>query len=110
VPVAVNPSVLAFNAQAQGTPSAPQQVRVVAGSTPLALKAAAAQGDFRVDGDGCAGVVLAPSTECAVAVRFTPSAWASAPRSSRWPTPRANRRPAWRCAGTGEAPFLPDWR
>ena len=98
VPVAVDPTVLAFNAQVQGTPSAPLSVRVVAGSTPLRLKAAATQGDFQVDGDGCAGAVLAPRTECAVAVRFTPSAPGSAPRSSPWPTPTGVRRPAWHCA------------
>ena len=108
VPVAVNPSVLAFNAQTQGTPSAPQQVRVVAGSTPLALKAAAAQGDFRVDGDGCAGIVLAPSTECLVAVRFTPSAVGE--RTSQLTVADADGRPAASVSlrGTGSAVPQPD--
>ena len=108
VPPAVNPSVLAFNAQTQGTPSAPQQVRVVAGSTPLALKAAAAQGDFRVDGDGCAGVVLAPSTECLVGVRFTPSAVGE--RTSQLTVADADGHPAASVSlrGTGSALPRPD--
>ena len=102
--------MLAFNAQTQGTPSAPQQVRVVAGSTPLALKAAAAQGDFRVDGDGCAGVVLAPAPSAAVAVRFTPSAVGE--RTSQLTVADTDGRPAASVAlrGTGAGRSDPTWR
>ena len=100
--------MLAFNAQAQGTLSPPLSVRVVAGSTPLRLKAAATQGDFQVDGDGCAGAVLAPRTECAVGVRFTPSA--AGERTAQLTVADTDGRPAASVAlrGTGAAPLHPD--
>ena len=71
VPVAVDPTVLAFDAQT-GARSAR---RCACGSWPgprrCALKSGVTQGDFQVDGDSCAGVVLRPGAECLVGVRFT---------------------------------------
>ena len=72
------PDVLAFDSRVVGTLSPAQQVRVVAGSASLRLKAASMQGiqavDFLLDGDGCAGALLAPRADCTVGVRFRPGA------------------------------------
>jgi hypothetical protein len=74
----VSPDALVFAAQPLNIRSAPLTLRVTAGSGPLRLTGASVQGvesgDFLVDGDGCAGAVLAAHAACAVGVRFTPSA------------------------------------
>ena len=99
VPVAVDPSVLAFDAQVQGTPSAPQQRPRRRG---LHAAARSRRPPRRATSGSTATAARAPCSRPARMPRWPSGSRraprASAPRSSPWPTPTAVRRPAWRCA------------
>jgi hypothetical protein len=75
----ITPSPFAFGAVPVGA-SSPAQVFTLdnPSAETLTITSAglggAAPGQFTVDGNGCAGVVLTPGSTCALAVRFTPTA------------------------------------
>ena len=77
--VTFTPTSLTFGAQAIGTTSAAQSVRVAnTGNAPLFINSAATRGanplDFTEVSDGCSGLTLAAGTSCDVSINFSPTA------------------------------------
>jgi hypothetical protein len=77
--VTFTPTSLAFGAQAIGTTSAPQSIKVTnTGSASLFINSAATRGanplDFTQVEDGCSGLTLAAGTSCSVSITFSPTA------------------------------------
>jgi beta-propeller repeat-containing protein len=72
--VTLSTSSLTFGPQNVGTSSVPQDVTVTnSGTTPLIISGIVASGDFS-ETDDCTRAPLQPSTNCVIAVTFTPSA------------------------------------
>src|SRR5436190_5799950 len=73
------PTSLTFAAQAIGTSSAAQSIKITnTGSAPLFVSSAATRGanplDFTQVDDGCSGLTLAAGTNCSVSITFSPTA------------------------------------
>jgi hypothetical protein len=74
--VAFTPTSLTFAAQAIGTTSAPQSIRVTnTGNAGLFINSAAVPNtlDFTEVSDGCSGLTLAAGTSCSVSITFSPT-------------------------------------
>src|SRR3954447_24900736 len=77
--VTFTPTSLTFAAQAIGTTSVAQSIRVAnTGNAPLFINSAATRGanplDFTQSSDGCSGLTLAAGTSCSVSITFAPTA------------------------------------
>ena len=77
--VTFTPTSLTFAAQAIGTTSAAQSIKITnTGSAPLFVSSAATRGanplDFTQVDDGCSGLTLAAGTSCSVSITFSPTA------------------------------------
>lgn len=73
--VTLTPTSLTFAAQAIGTTSAPQSIKVTnTGNASLFINSAAVPNtlDFTEVSDGCSGLTLAAGTSCSVSITFSP--------------------------------------
>jgi beta-lactam-binding protein with PASTA domain len=105
----VVPTELSFGEQPLNTSGQLRQVRLTGPlGGPVVLGPAAVDGvdaaDFLVEDNDCSGVQLAPGTECAIGVRFTPGGEGLRQGLLRLPSPNATPSVAVPLNGTGATP------